>query len=133
MNKQQIIDKLRERLPNLLGIYAFGSRVTGYARPDSDLDLAVLLGGYAEDYVSLWELSNELSDIAGIDFVDLLDFREVGTVMQNQIITTGERWWAADEQADIYEAAALSDMQELNSARAELLEEVTLSGRIYAR
>ncbi|WP_292996284.1 nucleotidyltransferase domain-containing protein [Nitrosomonas sp.] len=40
-------------MPNLLAIYAFGSRIQGTAQIDSDLDLAVLVAGYAEPLV-LW-------------------------------------------------------------------------------
>ena len=42
MNREAIIGTLQNRVPNLLAIYAFGSRSQGTAGPDSDLDLAVL-------------------------------------------------------------------------------------------
>ena len=48
MMHQAIVEALQSRLPGLLAIYAFGSRAQGTARPDSDLDLAVLVAGYAE-------------------------------------------------------------------------------------
>ncbi|MFZ2739340.1 MAG: nucleotidyltransferase domain-containing protein [Burkholderiaceae bacterium] len=38
-----IVMLLRSELPQALAIYAFGSRVLGAARADSDLDLAVLV------------------------------------------------------------------------------------------
>ena len=53
MNQAAIIQNLQANLPNLLGIYAFGSRIHGTAQTDSDLDLAVLVAGYAEPLV-LW-------------------------------------------------------------------------------
>ena len=40
MNRPAIVRLLRERLPSLLAVHAFGSRVQGTARHDSDLDLA---------------------------------------------------------------------------------------------
>ena len=43
--------------------------------------------------------------------------------MQYQIITTGQRWWAADGQATLYEAAILSEKTSLDEARAALLAE----------
>ena len=89
MNHDEIVGALQCRLPNLLAIYAFGSRIQGAAQPESDLDLAVLVAGYAEP-LALWELAGDLADLAGCP-VDLLDFRAASTVMQYQIITTGER------------------------------------------
>jgi predicted nucleotidyltransferase len=127
MNRDAIIQTLQNRIPNLLAIYAFGSRIQGKAQPESDLDLAVLVAGYAEP---LWELAGDLADRAGCP-VDLLDFRAASTVMQYQIITTGERWWAKDEQAALFEAAVLSEKTALDTARAGLLADIQQSGTIY--
>ena len=95
--QQDLVSTLQSRMPGLLAIYAFGSRVQGTAGPQSDLDLAVLVAGYA-DPVVLWELSGELADLAGCP-VELLDLRAASTLMQHQIITTGHRWRANDSQA----------------------------------
>lgn len=107
MNHQPILQILHARLPDLLAVYAFGSRLQGSARPDSDLDLATLVAGYA-DPLHLWETAGQLSEIVGCP-VDLLDFRAASTVMQHQIISTGARWWTKDGSAAIYEAAILSE------------------------
>lgn len=131
MNREAILRLLQDRLPNLLAVYAFGSRVQGTAGADSDLDLAVFVAGYA-DPLALWELAGELADIAGCP-VDLLDLRAASTVMQYRIVTTGERWWARDAQAALYEAAVLSDKTELDSARAGLLADIQRRGSIYGR
>jgi uncharacterized protein len=96
------------KVPKLLAIYAFGSRVQGTAGPASDLDLATCP-------------------------VDLLDLRAASTVMQYQIITTGERWWASDVQAALYEAAVLSDKTELDTARAGLLADIQRTGTIHGK
>ena len=47
MNRQAILQALQTQLPNLLAVYAFGSRLQGTAQPDSDLDLAVLVARWA--------------------------------------------------------------------------------------
>lgn len=99
--RDPIVQHLRSHLPGLLAIYAFGSRITGNATPDSDLDLAVLVEGHA-DIITLFNLSSDLADLAGCD-VDLVDLRAASTVMQHQIIQTGVRWWAKDHQADLFE------------------------------
>lgn len=131
MNQTTIIQTLQARLPHLLGVYAFGSRMTGTARPGSDLDLAVLVAGYAEPLV-LFGLAGELADVAGCT-VDLLDLRAASTVMQYQIITTGQRWWAGDAQAALYEAAVLSEKTALDTARAGLLADIQQRGTVYGR
>jgi predicted nucleotidyltransferase len=131
MNKNAVVHTLQSRLPNLLAIYAFGSRVQGTAGPDSDLDLAVLVAGYAEP-LTLWTLAGDLADVAACP-VDVLDLRAASTVMQYQVISTGQRWWAADGQAALYEVAILSEKTALDSARAGLLNDIQKRGTIYGR
>lgn len=131
INRPAIEQQLRAKLPKLLAIYAFGSQIEGTAGPDSDLDLAVLLPGYAPA-LDLWQLSGELADLAGCP-VDLLDFRAASTVMQYRILTTGERWWVANTAVDGYEAGVLSDKTELDTARAALLADIQREGRIHGR
>ena len=122
MTPQLIIQKIDQTLqaqaPKLLATDAFGSRIHGTSQADSDLDLSVPMVGYAEP-LALWALAG---DVAGCQ-VDLLDLRAATTVMQYQIITTGQRWWAADGQATLYEAAILSEKTSLDEARAALLAE----------
>lgn len=131
MKRDALIHSLQAKIPDLLAIYAFGSRIQGTARPDSDLDLAVLVAGYA-DLLTLFEVANELADVAGYA-IDLLDLRAASTVMQYQIITTGERWWALDVQAALFEASILSEKTALDEARAGLLADIQQRGTVYGR
>lgn len=48
MPQQALINLLQSRLPNLMAIYAFGSRVNGDANAISDWDLAVWVVGCVE-------------------------------------------------------------------------------------
>lgn len=127
--RDTIVQTLQNRLPNLLAVYAFGSRIQGTAGVESDLDLAVLVAGYAAPLM-LWQLAGELAETAGCA-VDLLDLRAASTVMQHQIITSGQRWWEKDAQALLFEAAMLSEMTALNTARAGLLGDIQKQGKIY--
>lgn len=131
MNSVAILEKLHQQIPKLLAVYVFGSRVRGDANRDSDLDLAVLVEGYADPIV-LWNLANDLIDITKCP-VDLLDLRAASTVMQNQIITSGECWWQKDHSIGLFEAAVLSEKTELDSARAGLLSDIKTQGTIYGR
>lgn len=131
MKRDALIHSLQAKIPDLLAIYAFGSRIQGTARPDSDLDLAVLVAGYA-DPLTLFEVANELADVASYA-IDLLDLRAASTVMQYQIITTGERWWVLDVQAALFEASILSEKTALDEARAGLLADIQQRGTVYGR
>lgn len=131
MNRDAIVQILQTRVPDLLAVYAFGSRITGMAGPASDLDLAVLVAGYAGP-LALFDLAGVLADIAGCA-VDLLDLRAASTVMQYQIITIGQRWWARDVQAALFEAAVLSEKTALDAARAGLLSDIRQRGTVYGR
>lgn len=131
--RTQIVCALCTRVPHLLAIYAFGSRVKTAAHPraDSDLDLAILVAGWA-DPLKLFDWAAELADLADCA-VDLLDLRAASTVMQHQILTTGERWWALDAQAALFEAAVLSEKTALDALRAPLLADIAAQGVIYGR
>jgi predicted nucleotidyltransferase len=134
MRKEPLIALLKQRLPGLLAIYAFGSRIKNQgfsAQADSDLDLAVLLEGYA-DPVILFDLSGGLADMVDCP-VDLLDMRAASTVMQYQILTQGAVWWRKNVQAGLFEAAMLSEKMALNEARAGLVQDVTQRGSVYVR
>jgi len=132
MKKEPIVAFLQNQVPKLLAIYAFGSRIRGDAHSESDLDLAVLVGGYA-DPLKLWELAGSLEDRVNCP-VDLLDLRAASTVMQYQVITLGQRWWAYDDlQASLYEIMILREKTELDEARSHILKDIEKRGTVYGR
>lgn len=129
MNRDVIVQTLQMQFPALLAVYGFGSRIHGTAQPTSDLDLAMLVAGYA-DPLELWECAGKLAELTGHE-VDLVDLRAASTVMQYQIITTGQRFWVKDSQAALYETVILSEKTALDEARAGLLADIQLSGKVY--
>jgi predicted nucleotidyltransferase len=131
INRESIVALLREEVPGLLAVYAFGSRIRGDSINESDLDLAVLVAGYA-DAMQLWQLAGSLANIADCP-VDLLDLRRTSSVMQHQVLVTGERWWAASSEADLVECAMLNDKLALDETRAPLLDDIQRDGRVYGR
>lgn len=116
MSRQELIAVLRQQLPDLLAVYLFGSRARDEARPDSDLDLAVLVEGKLEP-MAAWDLAQTLAGLTGYD-VDLVDLRSASTVMQYQIITTGTRLWHQGIQAALYECFILREKMDLDIGRA---------------
>ncbi len=134
MDLQILVPLLQARLPRLMAVYAFGSRVCQggvHARPDSDLDLAVLVEGYA-DPIELFDLSVLVADVAGCP-VDLLDMRAASSVIQHQILTQGQRLWAKDVRAGLFEAAMLTEKLHLDEARHGLLQDIMARGVVYGR
>ncbi len=135
LDKHRIVSALRAHMPanvpELLGIYAFGSRVQGTHHARSDLDLAVLVAGRVDQLI-LWEWAQQLADDLGNE-VDLIDLRAASTVMQYQIICSGECLWARDAQAPIYESFILSEKTALDHLRAGLLEDIERDGSVYGR
>lgn len=115
--------------PEAQGVYAFGSRVRGEAGPDSDLDLAVLVGPRA-DPLAIWEAAHRLADVAGCH-VDLVDLRAASTVLQFQVVTTGERWLGAGLDIELFELLVLREKQELDAARAAHLADIRTRGTVY--
>ena len=56
-----LVQAVRAQFPNTLAIYAFGSQIQGTSRPESDLDLAVLVAGYAAplcfgNWLATWQM-----------------------------------------------------------------------------
>jgi uncharacterized protein len=134
MDLQPIPHLVQQRLPRALSVYAFGSRVADngqHANDNSDLDLAVLVEGYADPLI-LFELSGQLADKLGCS-VDLLDLRAASTVMQHQILTSGQRLWAKDVRAGLFEAAMLTEKLHLNDMRKGLVEDIQARGFVYGR
>ena len=122
---------IRARFPNTMAVYAFGSQVQGTAGSESDLDLALLVAGYA-DPLALWDVAGDLADVAGCP-VDLLDLRAASNVMQYQVITTGQRLWSVGLSVGLFETFVLSEKTALDEARAPLMADIQRIGRIHGR
>lgn len=126
-----VVSAVRARFPSAMAVYAFGSQVQGTAGPDSDLDLAVLVAGYADPLV-IWDVAGDLADVAGCP-VDLLDLRAASTVMQYQVITTGQRLWSVGLPTGLFETFVLSEKTALDEARAPLMADIQRTGKIHGR
>lgn len=94
---EPLLETIRSRLPGVLGVWLFGSLASGRARPDSDIDLAVL-ARKPVDAVQLFELGLDLGVLAKRD-VDLIDLRRVSTVMRKVVVTEGALVFAGDAAA----------------------------------
>ena len=135
MNKTDVIVRIIvEHYPAAQAIYLFGTYATEDERPDSDVDIAVLLPpGEAKQTVHM-AISNvrvAIERLLGKD-VDLINLRQVSTVFQKEIIMAERRILCADAYAaDEFEMLVISRYQKLNEERADVLAEGLRSGRFY--
>jgi predicted nucleotidyltransferase len=129
-----IIKTVLHYYPAAQGIYLFGSYAAGEERPDSDLDIALLLPhelARGEKNLILSECRFALENALHRE-VDLLNARQVSTVMQKEIIGA-ELIHDPDRQAvEEFEMLVLSYYQKLNEERKDILESFHRTGRAYA-
>lgn len=123
---QAMVDTILSAYPDAVAIYRFGSWGTPHQRPDSDLDLAVLLPHDTATNLPLkdWaDLNGKLAWATHTDRVDLINLRTANTTLQAEVLSTGETLFSADEDARLaFEVLVLSKDQELNAWREDLKE-----------
>ena len=131
MHDNVLIEHIRKSVPRLIALYRFGSQAKGTARPESDVDLAVL----ARDPIpSLhrFELAQELATQLHRD-VDLVDLRTASMVMRMQVLSTGTCLDAPDKPAQReFEMYAYADYARLNEERKGILDNIRKRGFVYA-
>lgn len=130
MDDNILIEHIRQSVPGLIALYRFGSQAKGTARPDSDIDLAVLARDPIPN-IRRFEIAQELATQLHRD-VDLVDLRTASTVMRMQVLSTGTYLDAPDEPARReFEMYAYSDYARLNEERREILKGITKRGLVY--
>ena len=133
MNKnliRLIIETLGHALPDIQAIYLFGSFAQGIEHPGSDVDVAVLDRGLVPPE-ACWALAQSLAAALRAD-VDLVDLRQVTTVMQKEIVAKGERIFGRDLVAvEQFEDFVFSSYARLNEERAEILDAIQEDGSVY--
>ena len=120
----EIVQIILRDLPETQVVYLYGSYARGEQRPDSDMDLAVLLPHETAKRIgslAMSETHNAISNIARCD-VDLINLRQVSTVFQNQIISMATLIQSINEQIRLkFEMEVLSSYMKLNEERSEIL------------
>jgi predicted nucleotidyltransferase len=118
----ELIDPVLKLEP--VAVYHFGSSATGpeRLRPDSDIDLAFLAARSCDPY-RVFLTAQEVARIAGRE-VDLIDLRQVGSVVAAQVVGHGRRVFTAPgcgQLADEFELLTLAGYARLNEERSEVL------------
>ncbi len=118
--------------PNVQAVYLFGSFGTVDERPESDVDLALLLPVGANSSLAASPLAEELAGWFGRE-VDVINLRTVNTVFQKEIVMAERRIYCVDQAvADEFELRVLSQYQKLNEERREIIEDGLAKGRFVA-
>ncbi len=128
------VDMIRRYYPSTQGIYLFGSHDTDDERPESDVDIAVLLpvniAGEAGS-LRLSECAAALARHLG-RHVDLVNLRFVSTVFQHEIIQHGRLLYNPDMNAVYrFEMMVMSLYQKLNEERAGIMRAFLETKRAY--
>lgn len=135
MNKTlQLIQLILTTWPDTQAIYLFGSWGTEHERPESDVDIAVLLPAQQAkeaESLLLTDLHQSLQALLNKE-VDLINLRQVSMVLQKEVVMAGRRIFCIPGTiADEYELLVLALYQKLNEERAGILAEGLSSGRFY--
>lgn len=76
----------------LAAAYLFGSRATGSFRPNSDIDVAIILPAELDTVSAFWErvrVQNNLQDLLPSLGADILDLERVPPRIAHEILRTG--------------------------------------------
>lgn len=106
------------RDPRVEAVYGFGSEIHGTPGPRSDVDLAVLLN---QDVKLIEELRLRAAvvEALGRDDVDLVRLNQAPPLLRFEVLATGRRLFARDEEAvDGFEARCLRQYQDSHHLRA---------------
>ncbi len=117
----RLLRSVAERDPAVCALYAFGSRVDGTARPDSDLDIGVLYGS-PQTLEKTLALEEALHRETGAP-VDLVDAARVSPFLALAVVR-GDRFFARREveadRFDLYVLRRSGDLLPFERARRAL-------------
>ncbi len=124
-----INDTLIQHIPNLCGIYVFGSYASGHATDKSDVDIAYLTT-QASISVDHWDISTVIANKIKKN-IDLIHLNNASTVLRYQIISQCIRIFTKDvNSCDNFETLAYAMYFDLNDERALILKDIKKSGVI---
>lgn len=109
--------------------FLIGSFAAGTARPDSDVDVAVLFGR-VPDYMDVLGLRDRLSALVERE-TDLVVLNDAGPVIRMQVLKTGIRLRAEKGAYEEFFVRTVNEYDDLKQIRAPI-EEAVLRKRIYA-
>ena len=133
--QSQLVQLILNTWPDTQAIYLFGSWGTEYERPQSDVDIAVLLTALQAKKAGsliLTDLHYALQSLLNRE-VDLINLRQAPTVLQKEVVMAGRRIYCIPGTVvDEFELLVIALYQKLNEERAGILAEGLNSGKFYS-
>ena len=115
---------LHRLLPGARMAWLFGSAAGGAMRPDSDVDIAVWQAAPLPA-ADRFAAACAAAEVLNRD-VDLLDFQQLPTPMQLQVIQSGRLLFAADPLQPLnLQARVMREFQDMQRWRAPMVGELT--------
>lgn len=130
MDLAPALNEITREDPGIQAVYLFGSMASGDEVADSDVDIAVL-APQKFDAEARWRLQERIAVRLGRS-VDLVDLRSASTVMQIEVLRSGQLVLDASPGARaLFEATALGAYARLNESRAGILADVEQRGSVH--
>lgn len=121
--EKKITEFLKRKIPELLGIYIYGSFAEYRMRPDSDIDIAFLTWKKISA-IDKWKIQEELASLLDND-IDLVDLKDASVVLRAEIVENGTRIYTENEyECDNFEVTTYSMYADLNETRKDILNDI---------
>ena len=121
---------LIKKIPDIIGIYVYGSYATERQTSESDLDIAI----YSKtliDPVKLYEIAQEIASSINTD-VDLIDLKDTSDILAFQIINEGKRVYCTDEdQLNMLENTIDSKYIRLSETIEPIVEDIKKRKKVF--
>lgn len=131
----KIVETILKYCPETQAVYLFGTYGTVDERPESDVDIALLLphnSRIGNLQLAKSDCRFELEELLEKE-VDLLNVRKLSTVFQKEVVMNGNLIYSRNRHViDEFEMLTLSYYQKLNGERAEILEEIQKTRKILS-
>ena len=123
---------LKDQVPNIQGVYLFGSFASNDANNNSDVDIAILCSKQLDKHMKL--AIKEKLEISLSKNVDLVELRFVNTIFQEEIISTAKRIATIDKMAcELFEDFVYCSAMEFRAFIKPHMQEIINKGTVYGR
>lgn len=122
-----LLAPILDRYPQTEAVYLYGSWGSAAHRPQSDIDIALLLPLQQARNTDEYEwtaVAEAVARAAGVERCDLINLHSASTILRKEVIAAEQRIHCADRYAaDTFEMLTLSLYQKLNQERQEIVRD----------
>ena len=129
IDKQLIIDTIKQEIPKLQALYLFGSQNDGSATTKSDVDIAYL-SQKSLNSLERWDISQKLASLLSLD-VDLIELSTTNTIFRYQILSNAERIYGDGYDVESFETLAYSFYLRFREERQPIVDEIMKNKSVF--